>query len=404
MSVAETTPITDHIPSVRAKANLFLESNAFPSNRDEEWRFTALRKYVGGELSFTPIENNTAVNLPPFYHQCKGTKIVLHNGVLDEKNSVIEADGFTLNSNQKALLKLDTAIISPNYFTAFNTAHFQYGLTIEITGNPTSPISIFHIIDNENTVLPRLLIQANKNTNTTINELFFDNTTAAKVVTVSEVFVEKNAAVYFNSVVVNNPKLALINTLEAHCERDGRFYHASYISESRFVRNNIHARLDDENSYSSLSGFYGTQGENLADNHVLIDHRKPNCESHQLFKGLLTDESTGVFNGKIMVHIDAQKTNAFQSSKAVLLTDTATIQSKPQLEIFADDVKCSHGAAIGQMNKNEIFYFKARGIDEATAKAILNLAYTAEVLEKVTDETLRLFLMERLKAASGIEY
>jgi Fe-S cluster assembly protein SufD len=272
MSVAEKIAPSEIVKSIRAKATLFLESTPFPSNRDEEWRFTSLRKYISGALSFAPIENKTEPTLPPFYHQCEGTKIVLHNGIFDEKKSVVLDDSFTINKSEEALQKLESALVSPNYFTAYNTAHFQYGLTLEIAGTPKMPINIFHIVDNENAVLPRLLVNSKKNSSATINELYFDNTAAAKVVAVTEVFVENNAGLNFNSVVVNNPNLALINTLEAHCERDARFYHASYISESKFVRNNIHARLDAENSYASLSGFYSTAGENLADNHVLIDH------------------------------------------------------------------------------------------------------------------------------------
>jgi hypothetical protein len=127
MSVAEKIAPSEIVKSIRAKATLFLESTPFPSNRDEEWRFTSLRKYISGALSFAPIENKTEPTLPPFYHQCEGTKIVLHNGIFDEKKSVVLDDSFTINKSEEALQKLESALVSPNYFTAYNTAHFQYG-------------------------------------------------------------------------------------------------------------------------------------------------------------------------------------------------------------------------------------------------------------------------------------
>src|SRR5690606_35272610 len=215
---------------------------------------------------------------------------------------------------------------------------------------------------------------------------------------ITEIFLEENAQVNFNLIEKGNDNLVFMNTIEAVCKRDARFYLASFIKKSLFVRNNVHARLTGKNAYASLSGFYHTNANELADNHVLIDHQVPDCESYQFYKGLLDGESTGVFNGRIMVHKDAQRTNAYQSSKAVLLSTGATVHSMPQLEIFADDVKCSHGAAIGQLSKDELFYFKARGIDEATAKSILNFAYAVEVIGKISDNKLQAYLLAELQA------
>jgi Fe-S cluster assembly protein SufD len=134
----------------------------------------------------------------------------------------------------------------------------------------------------------------------------------------------------------------------------------------------------------------------------LIDHIAPNCNSNQLYKGILDDESTGVFNGKIFVKQAAQKTNAFQSSKAILLSKEASINSKPQLEIFADDVKCSHGAAIGQLEGNEVFYLLARGIEEKEAKAMLTFAFANQLLDKISNEEIRTFIEEKLKSRLGL--
>jgi Fe-S cluster assembly protein SufD len=154
----------------------------------------------------------------------------------------------------------------------------------------------------------------------------------------------------------------------------------------------------------TLNGLYLGKGNAHIDSHILVDHRVSHCDSNQVYKGVLDDESIGVFNGKIFVQKDAQKTNAFQSSKAILLSEDASVNSKPQLEIFADDVKCSHGAAIGQVNKNELFYLMARGVDESTARGILTYAYANSIIESITLPALRDYLDEKLKERLNITF
>jgi Fe-S cluster assembly protein SufD len=162
--------------------------------------------------------------------------------------------------------------------------------------------------------------------------------------------------------------------------------------------------MEGENALATLNGLYLGKENAHIDCHILVDHRVPHCDSHQVYKGVLDGESTGVFNGKIFVRKDAQKTNAFQSSKAILLSEDASVNSKPQLEIFADDVKCSHGAAIGQINKNELFYLRARGIDEATARGILTYAYGSSIIASVTLPALRDYLDTKLKERLNITF
>ena len=163
-------------------------------------------------------------------------------------------------------------------------------------------------------------------------------------------------------------------------------------------------RLSGENTETHLNGLYYGKGKSLIDNHILVDHLVPNCQSNQLYKGVLDDEAVGVFNGKILVKPDAQKTNSFQSSKAILLSDNSSVNSKPQLEIFADDVKCSHGAAIGQLNENEIFYLKARGISEANAKSILTYAFANEIIQGIVIDELREYLDQKIKTQLGLDF
>ena len=155
------------------------------------------------------------------------------------------------------------------------------------------------------------------------------------------------------------------------------------------VRNNLNIVPDAEGCETNLYGLYLLKGKQHVDNHTLIDHKKPNCYSNELYIGIMDGKSTGVFNGKVHVRKDAQKTNAYQSNKNILLTDDATINTKPQLEIYADDVKCSHGATTGQLDRESLFYLRSRGIGEEKARSMLLAAFTREIIDKIKIEPLR---------------
>jgi len=163
------------------------------------------------------------------------------------------------------------------------------------------------------------------------------------------------------------------------------------------VRNNLNIRLDGQNIDSYLNGLYVLDGTQVVDNHTLVDHAMPHCHSNELYKGIIDDKAQGVFNGKIWVRPDAQKTNAYQSNKNLLLSNEASMNAKPQLEIYADDVKCSHGATTGQLDEEALFYLRARGIGEGVARALLNHAFAADVIEQIENETIRQQLLTLLE-------
>jgi Fe-S cluster assembly protein SufD len=154
----------------------------------------------------------------------------------------------------------------------------------------------------------------------------------------------------------------------------------------------LHLLLEEEHTESHLYGLYLAAGNQLVDNHTLVDHQKPSCQSNELYKGVLLEQSTGVFNGKIYVHKDAQKTNAFQQNNNLVLSNKATIDSKPQLEIYADDVKCSHGTTVGQFSEEALFYLRSRGIGEDTAKGLLVSAFAFDVTEKIKIPELEVYI------------
>jgi Fe-S cluster assembly protein SufD len=206
---------------------------------------------------------------------------------------------------------------------------------------------------------------------------------------VSEVFVGENAIVDHYKVQQESLEAFHIASLHAHTARNATFASQSFSLGGRLVRNDAMAILDGEGGECTLNGLYLADRERLIDNHTTIDHAKPHCASHEVYKGILGGTARAVFNGKIIVRQDAQKTDAKQTNRALLLTDGATINTKPQLEIFADDVKCTHGAAIGQLDDDAIFYLRSRGFTLAEARDMLIHAFANQVLERVQIEPLR---------------
>jgi Fe-S cluster assembly protein SufD len=190
----------------------------------------------------------------------------------------------------------------------------------------------------------------------------------------------------------------LVNTTEVHCQRDSNFTTNTFQLSGKLLRNNLNVRLKGENCETHLNGFYMLNGTELFDNHTLVDHLVPNCQSNEVYRGILAGKSTGVFNGKVFVHRDAQKTNGYQQNNNILLSDDATMNSKPELEIYADDVKCSHGSTTGQLDDDAIFYLRARGLDEFGAIALLLTAFASEVLKNVSNEELSSVLEEKIQA------
>ncbi|CAN5569746.1 Fe-S cluster assembly protein SufD [soil metagenome] len=214
--------------------------------------------------------------------------------------------------------------------------------------------------------------------------------------TVVETVLGENAKLNFCKVQDEREKTTHINYHKVIQARDSVHHITTLTIGGSLVRNNLNILLNDENCNAHLNGLYVMNGTQVVDNHTLVDHSKPNCYSNELYKGIIDEKSTGVFNGKIFVREDAQKTNAFQSNKNIILSNDATMNTKPQLEIFADDVKCSHGATTGQIDEEALFYLRSRGIAEPEARALLNHAFAADVINQVALEPLRESLMELL--------
>jgi Fe-S cluster assembly protein SufD len=292
-------------------------------------------------------------------------------------------------------------------FAALNTALFEDGVVVHLSKGAEVPevLEIVHVTEGDAMIVaPRVLIVAEENSRVQIVETYVTNGNATSVtIPVTEVVVHPYANVEHVRVqdeAVTNHHIAL---WQVHQHRDSEYRSYNVAFGASLGRTDQNIYLDGEHIVTRLDGVVVANGDQLLDNHTKLDHAKPNCNSFEIYKQIVDDRATVVFNGKIFVHQDAQKTDAKQTNQALLLSPTATIDSKPQLEIFADDVKCTHGATVGQLEELPLFYMKQRGVPHEQAQAILVYAFAAEVLELISNDEVKHNLEARLFTKLGIE-
>ena len=402
------------IQNVRRSAYESFQRLGIPSTRHEEWKYT----HIKTNLPETLIINNEKLKASrPInrFERISSNRLVFINGAFKkELSSLVNSKGLTISSLKEQFAAGNEVIdkhfgklvrIREEHFASLNTAfatdgafiHLAKGVTIE------EPLLILFLYDApESFIQSRSLIIAEENS-TAHFVVDFQCTAPSFYNHVSEVYLGKNASLNVTQLQTATAGATGVHTTETEVKRDGRFTLNSITLEGKMIRNNVNVSLIGEHSEAHLNGLYYAKSTSHFDNHLKVDHIAPHCQSNQFYKGILDDESTGVFNGRIFVKQDAQKTNAFQSSKAILLSQEASMNSKPQLEIFADDVKCSHGAAIGQLNEKEIFYLRARGIHESDARAILAFAYAAQMLDPLPVPSLRDYLEQQLRERLHLE-
>ena len=359
-----------------------------PSAKSEEYRFTPIGKY---------LEANFDLSL---YGQCVESE--LRNEINENEISIHIINGKVEFDNNQILntgieIGLREVIPSPENkdpFVLLNTAFASQEVYIRINDNIKidKPINISHIIDSEaEQVLQntRMVIELCANASCNITETFQSsgiNPVFSNVF--SEYIIHENA--YLNYYRIQNDAGAF-QVYTSTVKQLGKSVINSFVFtfDGNVVRNNSIFSIEAEHCESNFYGLYLPSGKSLIDNHTVADHKVANCVSNELYKGIVNDNARGVFNGKIYVRPDAQKTNAFQSNRNILLTDTATVNTKPQLEIWADDVKCSHGCTTGQLDKEALFYLQSRGISLENARTLLLTAFAGEVINKITDKNFR---------------
>ncbi len=379
----------------------FQALGGFPTVKTEDWKYTNVIPFFRNlqtlelpqpiALSAEELEA-TELLLPDTY------RIVLLNGELQPQLSELPP------AKQATVLKMSEAGNEPafaahfnkskklneHHFAQLNTAFFTNGLFIEAKAKAQleKPIHIIHLYHNTSSLLlnPRHLWIAQEGAAVQIIESAagIGQTGPIVVNSVIEAVTAERAQMSHYQLQTGGNQLRFIN--QTLVQQLGKSLYNNYtftLSESELVRNNLNISLDDERTETHLYGFYIATGSQLVDNHTSVDHRMPNCESNELYRGVLMDKATGVFNGKIFVHEDAQKTNAFQQNNNLVISPEANIYTKPQLEIFADDVKCSHGTTIGQVSDEALFYLKARGIGDAQARSMLVKAFAFDITAQV---------------------
>ena len=390
---------------------------SFPTTKDEEWKYTSIAPLL--EHNFVPSLNKKTLpkeEIKKFlFEDLESNVVVVVNGIYSEDLTSLRSipKGVEIKSIAKAISS-DSPLVkqhlgkyadfTTHIFTSLSTAFTKDGVLIHLPEGKVveQPIHILFITDSGKEKLlvqPRNLFVAGKNSQVTIIEHFVNiNSGIYFTNTVTEIVVGENAIVDHLRLQEESKSAFHISRMEVDQERTSNFSSHFISLGASLSRNEFNSRFNDEGGECMLNGLFLTEGNQLFDVHTLIDHAKPHCNSHEHYKGILNDVSRGVFNGKVIVRQDAQKTNAFQENNNIILSKEALVNTKPQLEIFADDVKCSHGATIGQLDKDAMFYLKSRGIGEETARTILIHAFASDVIRSVKVNAVRNYIEEILNS------
>jgi len=379
----------------------------FPSIKNEDWKYTNIGRFLKDEFALGVSAGAPSVVLPEaaIIPGLDGYRIVLVNGVWNG-----EVSGGPLPKGVE-IKRVAEAIQDPALagyfengkwgnlaFVHLNTALFTDGLFIRVNGAVDKPLQIIHLYSAERNLMiqPRHVWVVNANAELTVVESVFSVEAEGRrgevktgevkiwVNSLTEIIAHTDSRVDHTVIQAAAAGARLVNHTTVRQKKQSLYNNYTFtLPGADLVRNDLQARLEEDHTETHLYGLYLAAGQQLVDNHTLVDHQKPSCFSNELYKGVLLEQSTGVFNGKVYVHKDAQKTNAFQQNNNLVISKKATIDSKPELEIFADDVKCSHGSTVGQFSEDAVFYLRARGIGEETAKALLIAAFAFDVTEKI---------------------
>jgi Fe-S cluster assembly protein SufD len=389
--------------SRRAALNRFKDLG-FPTTRDEEWKYTSVRPIVEGEFSAlheTPFSAEDLAAIP--LANSVACRLVFVNGRYRPELSRIPAlpGGVTLTNLASAASSGNPAVerhlgqyarTEVNAFVALNTALWQDGGYLYVSRGVAleEPIHLLFVGSGSSDNQVRNLIVMEENSQATVQETYAgSNGQVYFTNAVTEVACAEGANLDHDRVNLESDTAYHIATHQSRQEKASVLTSHSITMGSALTRNDLNAVLAGEGIESTLDGLYVATGRQHVDNHTAIDHAMPHCNSFELYKGILADRSTGVFNGKIFVRLDAQKTDSKQTNQNLLLSRDATINTKPQLEIFADDVRCTHGATVGQLDEDALFYLRARGIGEHDARNMLVYAFANDVLERIHIEAVR---------------
>lgn len=386
----------------------FFKTNGFPHAKMEDWKYTDIRKIIDFPYAW-PVKSEShldqaAFETLPLADLADTYRLVFVNGYLEQELSILPSEGnnFTVthlgdtaSAGAHYEAHMGDIVLTESGFTALNTALHTDGVLIHIPAGAVvdKPVLVYYVALTEDDlylIQPRNIVIAEKGSHVKLAEIFVSRGNEPSLTNiVTEIKVGEGANLDYSRLQLEGSRNFHVGFTGITQQRDSRIDTHVLSLGGAFVRNNLHFKLEGSGSSSIMNGLYLLKNEQFLDNHTRVDHAVPGCVSDQLYKGILKDKSTGVFNGKIIVHPDAQKTNAYQRNVNVLLSDEATINTKPQLEIFADDVRCTHGATAGFIDEEAIFYLQARGISESEARIMLMNAFANEVIDKLNVSALQ---------------
>lgn len=407
--------VDTHIKTMRDEAFREFSQAGIPTVKHEEWKYTRINDFFTKDYHFTTDlkaqsftkENLQELQLPG--HE-EANVLIFVNGHYHPELSTLRSDELEIMPLQEAAHNQFAGIVekhlghSADYhkdgINALNTAFIQEGVFIHVLKGRTAkhPVYFYNITDARNGNIfaqPRVLVHVDENAHVQMVETFAtigsDESFTNQVI---EIAVEKDAVLEFYKIQNDAPNSTVVSTTHVHQVGKSIANVITISLSGGLVRNNLNMVMSAENSVANMYGLYLQNGSTHVDNHTVVDNRQPNCLSNELYKGILNGHSTGVFNGKIFVRQVAQKTNAYQSNRNILLSETATVNAKPQLEIFADDVKCSHGCTVGCLDEEALFYLRSRGIPEKTATSLLLQGFALDILQKIKPSEIRLYVDE----------
>ncbi len=400
---------SSQVHAIRRAALARFAELGFPTTRDEEWKYTDVSELVrvpfriAGRpsrrgpsradiellLGFAP--GSTLVWVDGYFSEELSSAGALPPGVrVESMASAVKRDPGSITGHLARYAAYDA-----NAFTALSTAFFQDGALISIPEGAalTVPIHLLYVSTSSEApalASPRNLFLIGRNSQASIVESHCALAPGERFTNgVTEIVVGENSGLEYHQILDGGARGYHIGSTHVLQERSSTFASHGISLGGALIRNNITAVLNGEGAECTLNGLYCSTGREHVDNHTVIDHAKPHCNSHELYKGILDGRSSGVFNGKILVRKDAQKTDAKQTNKNLVLSDDARIDTKPQLEIFASDVKCTHGATIGQLDDEALFYLRSRGIGAESARDILIGAFAGDVVDRIRIPALR---------------
>ena len=384
------------------------EQQGFPTKKEEDWKYTSLRNLTKTDFSVFPKEEvSLKLNEVKEYilQDVDTYKIVFVDGIYNAYLSETTHEGVDVCLLSAALTKPKYADTIKKYFnqiaekdaslTALNTAFTKEGAYIHVPDGKLveKPVQIIHFTTDKNPRLllqPRNLIVLGKNAEIQIverHQSLTANETFTNVVT--EIFTEQNAQLDYYKIQNDQTTASLIDSTYISQRKNSHAKVHTFSFGGKLTRNNLNFYHKDPEINSTMKGITLIEGSQFVDHHTLVHHAQSHCESHQDYKGIFAEKATGVFNGKIIVEKEAQKTNAFQQNNNILMDDKASINTKPQLEIFADDVKCSHGCTIGQLDEDALFYLQTRGIPRKEARGLLTYAFANNILQSVKIDSVK---------------